>query len=77
MFPRDKEIGHKVIDNARLFEEYLGLKAVTFHAKKASGVRFYKDGCKIRGNQNAWPGYIKQQLDWALTMRQVIAELDL
>lgn len=72
--PEDKEIGHKVIDNARLFEERLDLKAGPFDAKKASGVRFYKDGCKIKGNQNAWPGYIKQQLDWALAMRQVIAE---
>lgn len=77
MFPRDKEIGHKVIDNARLFEERLDLKAVPFDAKKASGVRFCKDGCKIKGNQNAWPGYVKQQLDWALAMRQVIAELGL
>lgn len=75
--PDDKEIGHKVIDNARIFEERLGLKAVPFDAKKASGVRFYKDGCKIKGNQNAWPGYVKQQLDWALAMRQVIAELGL
>ena len=75
--PEDKEIGHRAIDNARLFEERLDLKAVPFDAKKASSVRFYKDGCKIKGNQNAWPGYIMQQLDWALAMRQVIAELGL
>ena len=75
--PDDKEIGHKAIDNAHIFEECLGLKAVPFDAKKASGVRFYKDGCKIKSNQNAWPGYVKQQQDWALAMRQVIAELDL
>lgn len=69
--------GHKDIDSAHIFEERLDLKAVTFDAKKVSGVRFYKDGCKIKGNQNAWPGYIKQQLNWALAMRQVIAELGL
>lgn len=69
--------GHKAIDSAHIFEERLDLKAGPFDAKKASGVRFYKDGCKIKGNQNSWPGYIEQQLDWAIAMRQVIAELGL
>lgn len=75
--PDDKEIGRKAIESASLFEEHLGLKAVPFDAKKASGVRFYKDGCKIKGNQNAWPGYVKQQLDWALAMREVVDRLGL
>ena len=75
--PDDKEIGHKAIESATLFEEHLGLKAVPFDAKKASGVRFYKDGCKIKGNQNAWPAYIKQQLVWALAMREVVDWLGL
>lgn len=75
--PDDKEIGHKAIESASLFEERLGLEAVPFDAKKASGVRFYKDGCKIKGNQNAWPAYIKQQLDWALAMREVVDRLGL
>ena len=75
--PDDKELARKAIDNAALFEEHLGLKAVPFDAKKASGVRFYKDGCKIKGNQNAWPGYIKEQLGWALAMRQVVGQLGL
>lgn len=75
--PDDKEIGHKAIESASLFEERLGLEAVPFDAKKASGVRFYKDGCKIKGNQNVWPVYIKQQLDWALAMREVVDRLGL
>lgn len=73
--PDDKEIGYKAIENARLFEERLGLVGVPFDAKKASGLRFYKDGCKIKGNEDAWPGFISQQLDWALSMRKVIDEL--
>lgn len=75
--PDDKEIGYKAIDNAALFEERLGLVAAPFDAKKASGLRFYKDSCKIKGNEAAWPGFITKQLEWALAMRRVIDELDL
>lgn len=75
--PDDKEIGHKAIDNASLFEARLGLTATPFDAKKASGLRFYKNGCKIKGNEDAWPGYISEQLAWALTLKQVVAELGL
>lgn len=75
--PDDKEIGYKVIGNAALFEERLGLVAAPFDAKKASGLRFYKDSCKIKGNEAAWPGFITKQLEWALAMRRVIDELDL
>lgn len=75
--PDDKEIGHKAIDNTDLFEERLGLAATPFDAKKASGLRFYKDGCKIRNNETAWPRFISEQLEWALAMKKLIAELGL
>lgn len=75
--PDDKEIGHRAIENASLFEERLGLSATPFDAKKSSGLRFYKDGCKTKGNETAWPGFSEQQLEWALTMRRVIGELGL
>lgn len=75
--PVDKEIGHKAMDNADLFEERLGFAATPFDAKKASGLRFYKDGCKIKRNEAAWPGSIATQLEWALAMKQVIDELGL
>lgn len=75
--PDDKEIGHKAIENAVLFEEELGLTAKPFDAKKASGLRFYKDGCKIKDNEEAWGGFIEQQLRWALEMKRVIDELGL
>lgn len=73
----DKEIGHRAIDNISLFEERLGLKAIPIDANKASGLRFYKDGCKIKDNQDMWPVYIKEQLSWALTMKQLIGEIGL
>jgi hypothetical protein len=75
--PDDKEIGHKAIDNAVLFEKCLGLSATPIDATKASGLRFYKDGCKIKNNETAWPGFISEQLEWALAMKKLIAELGL
>ena len=75
--PDDKEIGRKAIDNAKLFEERLGLAVTPFDAKKASGLRFYKDGCKIKDNETAWPGFISEQLEWALAMKKLIVELGL
>lgn len=75
--PDDKEIGTKAIENAMLFEERLGLTAKPFDATKASGLRFYKSGRKIKGNEDKWQGYIKEQLQWALIMKQVIDELGL
>lgn len=75
--PDDKEIGHKAIENVACFEDRLGLTAIPFDAKKASGVRFCKDGCKIKGNEGAWSGFIEEQLGWALNMKQVIGELGL
>lgn len=75
--PNDKEIGHKAIDSAKLFEERLGLVATPFDAKKSSGLRFYKDGCKIKGNEGAWSEFISEQLKWAIVMKKLVAELGL
>lgn len=73
----DKEIGHRAIANSGVFEERLGLTAAPFDAKKASGLRFYKAGHPIKGHQDAWPGYIEEQLGWALEMKKIIAEIEL
>ena len=73
----DKSIGRLAIENKKLFEDALGLKAIPFEAKKASGVRFYKDGHPIKGNEAAWPAYIEEQLDWALKMKKVLEQLGL
>ena len=42
-----------------------------------SGLRFYKAGHPIKGHQDAWPGYIEEQLGWALEMKKIIAEIGL
>lgn len=75
--PSDKTIGHLAIANKELFEERLGLAAESFDAKKASGVRLFKDGHPIKDNEEAWPGYIEEQLAWALEMKKVLTEIGL
>ncbi len=73
----DKAAGRKVIDNIGEFEKSLGFKGTPFDAKKASGARFYKDGYKIKGNEEAWPGFIREQLGWALKMKHAMEGLGL
>lgn len=73
----DKLIGRHAIENKQLFEDALGLAAIPFDAKKSSGVRFYKEGHPIKGNEAAWPAYIEEQLGWALKMKKVLAEIGL
>lgn len=75
--PDNKEIGYKFIDNLKVFEEALGFEGKPFEAKKASGVRFYKDGCNIKGAPDKWPEYIAEQLQWALKMRKLIKQMGL
>ena len=77
LYVDDDKIGHRAIANSGVFEKRLGLTAVTFDAKKASGLRFYKAGHPIKGHQDAWPGYIEEQLGWALEMKRIIAEIEL
>ena len=73
----DKTIGRHAIENRALFEERLGLSARPFDAKKASGLRFYKQGHPIKGNEGSWSAYIEEQLRWALEMKKVLAEIGL
>ena len=73
--PDNKDVGHRAIDNAAVFEERLGLEARPFDASKASGVRLWKEGCKIEGNEEAWPEFIGEQMRWALEMKKVVGEL--
>ena len=75
--PDDKVIGHKAIENKGVFERRLGLKAKEFDASKASGIRLYKTGRSVRTQQDKWNDFIKEQLGWAIEMKNVIKELEL
>lgn len=73
--PDDKELGGRAIAKKELFEERLGLTSTVIDAKKASGLRFYKNGCNVKGKPEMWSEFIAQQLDWALKMRALIDEI--
>ena len=75
--PDDKAIGRKAIENKGVFEQRLGLKAKDFDATKASGIRLYKTGRPVRTQQDEWDDFIKEQLGWAIEMKNVIRELEL
>ena len=75
--PDNKGIGARAEENKELFERAIGLPAIVVNARKASGLRFYKDGCDVKGRQDKWPAFIAQQLEWALAMRKVIDDLGL
>lgn len=34
-----------------------------------------KGGREVKGNEKDWEGFVKQQLNWALEMKQVVDEL--
>ena len=48
-----------------------------FDASKASGIRLYKTGRPVRTQQDKWDDFIKEQLGWAIKMKNVIRELEL
>lgn len=75
--PDNKEIGHRAISLRDKFEAVLQLKAAPFDAKKASGLRFYKDGYDIKGKPEKWSSFIATQLRWAIAMKELIDELGL
>lgn len=75
--PDNKEIGRKAISLSNRFEEALELKAIPIDAKKASGLRFYEKGNDVKGKPEKWPSFIAKQLQWAITMKKLIDELNL
>lgn len=72
----DKEIGQISIDNASILEEAIGVKATPFMATKASGVRFFKEGCDITVEKN-WDLFIEWQMDKALKLKEALSKIGL
>lgn len=75
--PDNKEIGHRAISLKDRFEAVLQLEAIPFDAKKASGLRFYKEGYDVKDKPEEWPSFIATQLQWAVAMKGLIDELEL
>lgn len=76
--PDNKKLGAKALANLREFEDALGVRGVPFDAKKACGLRFYREGTMdIKGNPACWPELIEWQLDAALKVRDVVNRIGL
>ena len=75
--PEDREIYAKAEAQLARFEECVGIPGKLFSASKASGIRFYKPGCDVKGKPEKWNEFIDWQLSAALRLRGLIKELEL
>ena len=76
--PGDKKLGAAVEERIGEFEEVMdGIKATLIQGEKASGIRFYRNGCAIRGKREKWPEYLDWQMASALKLRAKFEELGL
>lgn len=75
--PDNKNIGERVIQRASELAGLLEAEAVPFVAEKASGVRFFKNGCSFKKNSEKWDDYISWQLRAALKLREAILAMRL
>ncbi len=75
--PRDKQLGKIAEENKDLFAERTGVEPVAIEGEVASGLRFYRENCKITGNEDSWDEYIAWQLEVVSKIREVVAEIGL
>lgn len=73
--PDNKEIGEIAKTNALRIGELLEAEAAPFDASKASGVRFFKNGCNFKQHPEKWDDYIQWQLDAAVKLRDEVMKL--
>lgn len=72
--PDNKEIGERVVGEARRLGQALDATPAPFGAAKASGVRFFKKGCNFKKHPEKRDEYIRWQLDAALKLRELVLE---
>ncbi len=70
--PDDKELGKTVFAHQSELEQLIGVKGEPFDARKACGIRFYREGCDIKGKPEMWNDYIAWQLGTALRLREAM-----
>ena len=57
-------------------EQLLGVKGERYDADKSCGIRFYRNGCDIKGKPELWSDYINWQLRAAILLRQAMLQID-
>ena len=68
MFAHQAELEH--------LEHLLGVKGEPYDADKSCGIRFYREGCDIRGKPEMWSDFIDWQLRAAVQLRQAMLSID-
>lgn len=74
--PNDKEFGKVVFSHRVEFEQLLGVKGEPYDAEKSCGIRFFREGCDIKGRPDMWSEYIAWQLCAAVKLRQAMLTID-
>lgn len=72
----DKAFGKAVFAHQAELEHLLGVKGEPYDAEKSCGIRFYREGCDIKGKPEMWSDFIDWQLRAAVQLRQAILNID-
>lgn len=69
----DFSIGHALRDALPELDAAVGLPGEYFEGDKASGIRYFRERCDIKGQPELWPDFIHWQLETAVALRAVLA----
>lgn len=72
----DKEFGEVVFAHQAELEHLLGVKGEPYDAKKSCGIRFYREGCNVKGKPEAWGDYIGWQPRAVVQLREAMIDID-
>ena len=73
---KDKAFGKVVFLHLAELEQLLGVKGEPYEAEKSCGIRFYREGCDIKGKPEMWSAFIDWQLRAAVQLRQAMLSID-
>lgn len=68
-------LGQFVLSCREELEQALGLSGTPYD-KKSKGIRFYRDGCNIKGVREKWPEFIGWQLDRVMVLREAMKGIE-
>ena len=71
----DRELYEKVKARQNDFAEAIGAKPELWTGSKASGLRFFKEGCNVKGHPELWGEYIGWQMKSAMALKRIFDEI--
>lgn len=75
--PNNKSIVHKLHDEIDTFSAAVGHRFEAFESTKTGGIKCLIENCDIKNNSDKWNEYIDWQLNAAVKVRKVLADLNL